>query len=132
MKLFIASTPYNLFNYINLKVNLFPDEDIDLIISNFDQRNKQYYSKLKQMNLFNNIYFIEQKGFEFNRLIPNKLKRFIKKVVFELRNRYNYNYYFKKYCSEMMYNKSYNEIYVDAFGFMPRFIFNHYYSINKE
>jgi hypothetical protein len=32
----------------------------------------------------------------------------------------------------MDYNKKYDEIYTDAFGFMPRFVFNHYHSNNKN
>lgn len=132
MKLFIASTPYNLFNYINLKINFFPNEDIDIVISNFDLKNEQYYKNVKDLKLFKNVYFIEQRGFDYNRLIPNKLKRFIRKVFSELKNRYLYNSYFKKYCSEMDYSRIYDEIYTDAFGFMPRFIFNHYHSKNKN
>ena len=132
MKLFIAATPYNLFNYINLKINFFPNEDIDIVISNFDSRNEQYYKNVKELKLFKNVYFVEQKGFDYNRLVPNKIKRFIRKVFCELKNRYLYNSYFKKYCSEMDYNKKYDEIYTDAFGFMPRFIFNHYHSNNKN
>lgn len=132
MKLFIASTPYNLFNYINMKINLFKNENVDLIISNFDKKNENYYNNLKRLNIFNNVYFVEQSKFNENDLIKNPLKRNIKKTIAEIINRFFFDYYFSIYCSKMDKKRKYDEIYVDAFGFMPRFIFNHYYKNNKQ
>ncbi len=132
MKLFVASTPYNLLNYINLKCNLYPNEKVDIVITNFDKKNEKYYKNLKSFNIFENVYFVEQRKFNENDSIPNKIVRNFKKFVAELKNRYFCDTYFNKYCSEMNSNRYYDEIYVDVFGFMPRFIFNHYYKINKN
>lgn len=115
-----------------MKINLFKEDEVDLIVSNFDKKNETYYNNLKELNIFDNIYFIEQSKFNENDLIKNRLKRNIKKIIAEIKNRFFFDKYFKVYCSKMEDKKIYDEIYVDAFGFMPRFVFNHYYKNNKQ
>lgn len=132
MKLFIASTPYNLLNCINMKYNLFPNEKADILISNFDKKNEKYFNNLKNESLFDNVYFVEQRKFNEVDNIQNKLKRVFKKTCSELKNRYFFNSLFRKYCKGLEFYKKYDEFYVDAFGFTPRFIFNHYKKINKN
>lgn len=132
MKLFVASSSYNLFNYINIKCNLFPNEEVDLIISDFNTKNIEYYKNLQKTNLFKHVYFIEQVKFYKVNYIKYGMIRFIGKIYLELKSKLCYKKFLKKHCPEFNLNIKYDEIYVDVFGFMPRFVFNYCYSKNRN
>ena len=55
-KLFIALTDYQLINYINLKLTIFKDEHVDLIINNNKASKHDLAERLEQLEIFDNIF----------------------------------------------------------------------------
>lgn len=52
-------TPYHIINAINLKLNLYSDEKVDLFICSHFQNAEKVYKKALQSELFNNVYLID-------------------------------------------------------------------------
>lgn len=99
MILFVCSTPIQIINVINLTVSNFNLKNIDLIILDHALENKKYYEALKQIDIFNNIQFLETShitgGVNKYRLI-RYLKaglKLLNKSKLEIKiNNYGYNY----------------------------------------
>lgn len=59
MIVFFAYTQYHLFNILNLKFNLYPDKDCELVLYNIKSGNTEMlYKRLKTMHIFKHVYVI--------------------------------------------------------------------------
>ncbi|GAA0319246.1 polysialyltransferase family glycosyltransferase [Bacillus carboniphilus] len=59
MNLFICSTPYQVFNAVNISKTLFATKQSDLYILNVSKVSLEIYKNIKDMDLFRNVYLIK-------------------------------------------------------------------------
>lgn len=131
MDLYFASTPFNLFSCLIVKE--MNGVNADLIITDFAPSNYETYRKIKEYNIFDNVYFIEQKKFEIVEF-PNEnlLKKLKRKIVNRINNRLRFNKMFKKHFSNLPYVKKYDRLFFDSPNYVQRIIFNHYKQKNNK
>lgn len=59
-KLFICCTDYQLINSLNIKMNIFSEEKADVIIFNSKEENQGIAERLKELNVFDNVYLYDK------------------------------------------------------------------------
>lgn len=67
-------TPYHIINAINLKLNLYSSEKVDLFICSHFQNAEIVYKKALKSDLFNNVYLIDDEKLTVNEV--NRIKLF--------------------------------------------------------
>lgn len=104
--LFICTTPYDIFNSVNLKISVYHDYKSDIIIMNNFENSFKYIDLLEKANIFNEVIFIKRTYKEnFKKKIT--LNRIINRFI-EIFNCYEFYGLFSIKC----YDKiccSYNE-----------------------
>ena len=58
--LFICTTPYDIFNSVNLKISVYHDYKSDIIIMNNFENSFKYIDLLEKANIFNEVIFIKR------------------------------------------------------------------------
>lgn len=66
----VCCTPFHIFTTVHLKLTEFKNYDVDVYISNHFNNSQEIFKRVKGLNLFNNCYYIEDKG----EGLPHKMK----------------------------------------------------------
>lgn len=93
MKIAISCcTPYHIFNAVNLKVNQYLKDEVDIYICNHFNGSYDIYNRIKELNLFTNVYYVEDKTQgNFHRLkMILKYKLMVLNDDFNLKYKNNY------------------------------------------
>lgn len=72
--LFVARSYLMLLNVINLRLNVYQKENADLIFTNDSNNSEAIYEKLKQLNIFDNVYYVKHEEFAPEKTPMDKIK----------------------------------------------------------
>lgn len=115
MNLFVCSTPYQVFNAVNIKKTIFDEEISDLYILNVSKTSVEIYNNIKNEGIFRKVYLINvspgvsknrvlyyfnriTKVIFANRMIPNKEELYDRVFIVgtEVFSKLIYSYWYKR------------------------------------
>ena len=100
--LFMCNTPYQIIVATQLRLTKFKNDIVDLIISNEIAHNQELLVNIKKSNIFNEVYLINSKKYDFENIKLKINKRANRKLVSKmleeaskkLSENCQYDYYF--------------------------------------
>ena len=102
--LIICNTYYQLIVAIKIKETVLRNESVTLMLSDHSNGAKQVSNRLKKLNFFNEVFFVENKGIIEKRTYKERIDDFFS-ISFGSNNRYGYyikdvkNTYFEEIIS---------------------------------
>ncbi len=74
--LIVCNTPYQIFCATWIKFNYFENDYVDIIISNHMGNSEQLFNNLKELSLFNDIFYVKTKGLLYKQSVGSIFKPF--------------------------------------------------------